>query len=177
MTAVACSCRVLAVGALAVAGCGDKKLDTGKLEGRPATGSRSRRGVEVGSVECPQRRRGQAGRHLHLQGDPTSGQTASVKVTQQDDKGNVNYQVGAAASGAPAGVVRPNGVHRGGAASGGLAPASASLRWAPLTASSVGRVPCTASCATSGEPRAEAVGSPGGGSALPWVVQAKQSRR
>jgi hypothetical protein len=85
---------LLAVGALTVAGCGDKKLDTGKLEGKIKTGIEKQAGVKIKSVKCPGNVKVKKGNTFTCKATTNSGQSASVKVTQQDDKGNVNYQVG-----------------------------------------------------------------------------------
>ena len=86
---------VLAVGALALAGCGDKKLDTDKLEGKIKDGIENQvSGVKIKSVDCPSDVKVKKGDTFNCKATTASGQTANVKVTQQDDKGNVNYQVG-----------------------------------------------------------------------------------
>jgi hypothetical protein len=85
---------LLAVGAFAVAGCGDKKLDTGKLEGKIKDGIEKQAGVKIKSVDCPGDVKVKKGDTFNCKATTNSGQSAKVKVTQQDDKGNVNYQVG-----------------------------------------------------------------------------------
>jgi hypothetical protein len=85
---------LLAVGAFAVAGCGDKKLDTDKLEGKIQDGIEKQAGVKIKSVDCPGDVKVKKGDTFNCKATTSSGQTANVKVTQQDDKGNVNYQVG-----------------------------------------------------------------------------------
>lgn len=86
---------VLALGALAFAGCGDKKLDTDKLEGKIKDGIEKQvSGVKIKSVDCPSDVKVKKGDTFNCKATTQSGQTANVKVTQQDDKGNVNYQVG-----------------------------------------------------------------------------------
>lgn len=85
---------LLAFGALAFAGCGDKKLDTGKLEGRIKSGIEKQAGVKIRSVDCPDDVKVKKGDTFNCKATTTTGQTAVVKVTQQDDEVNVNYQVG-----------------------------------------------------------------------------------
>lgn len=85
---------LLAAGALAAAGCGDKKLDTGKLEGKIRDGIQKQAGVKIKAVDCPEDVKVKKGDTFNCKATTTSGQTANVKVTQQDDEGNVNYQVG-----------------------------------------------------------------------------------
>jgi Domain of unknown function (DUF4333) len=85
---------LLAAGALAVAGCGDKKLDTDKLEGKIKDGIERQAGVKIRSVDCPDDVKVKKGNTFNCKATTTSGQTANVKVTQRDDEGNVNYQVG-----------------------------------------------------------------------------------
>jgi uncharacterized protein DUF4333 len=84
-----------AAGALAFAGCGDKKLDTDKLEGKIQDGIEKQvSGVKIKSINCPDNVKVKKGDTFNCKATTNSGQTANVKVTQQDDKGNVNYQVG-----------------------------------------------------------------------------------
>ena len=83
-----------AAAALAVAGCGDKKLDTDKLEGKIKDGIQKQAGVKVKTVDCPGDIKVKKGDTFNCKATTTSGQDANVKVTQQDDDGNVNYQVG-----------------------------------------------------------------------------------
>ena len=85
---------LLAAGALVAAGCGDKKLDTGKLEGKIKEGIEKQAGVKIKSVDCPDDVKVKKGDNFNCKATTTSGQTANVKVTQRDDEGNVNYQVG-----------------------------------------------------------------------------------
>jgi hypothetical protein len=85
---------LLAVVAFAVAGCGDKKLDTDKLEGKIKTGIEKQAGVKIKSIDCPSDVKVKKGDTFSCKATTNSGQSANVKVTQQDDKGNVNYQVG-----------------------------------------------------------------------------------
>ena len=84
----------LAVCLVAFAGCGDKKLNTGKLEGKIKDGIQKQAGVKIRTVECPGDVKVKKGDTFNCKATTRSGQTASVKVTQQDDEGNVNYQVG-----------------------------------------------------------------------------------
>jgi hypothetical protein len=85
---------LLAVGAFAVTGCGDKKLDTDKLEGKIQDGIEKQAGVKIKSVDCPSDVKVKKGDTFTCKATTNSGPKANVKVTQQDDKGNVNYQVG-----------------------------------------------------------------------------------
>ena len=86
---------VIAAGALAFAGCGDKKLDTDKLEGKIKDGIEQQvSGVKIKSVDCPSDVKVKKGDTFNCKATTNSGQSANVKVTQQDDEGNVNYQVG-----------------------------------------------------------------------------------
>jgi hypothetical protein len=85
---------LFAAGALAFAGCGDKKLDTGKLEGKIKDGIQKQAGVKIKSVSCPKDVKVKKGDIFNCKATTATGQTANVKVTQQDDKGNVHYQVG-----------------------------------------------------------------------------------
>jgi uncharacterized protein DUF4333 len=85
---------LLAAGALAASGCGDKTLDTGKLEGKIKDGIEKQAGVKIKAVACPEDVKVKKGDTFNCKATTSSGQTANVKVTQKDDEGNVNYQVG-----------------------------------------------------------------------------------
>ena len=84
----------LAVCLLALAGCGDKKLNTDKLEGKIQDGIEQQAGVKVKSVDCPSDIKAKKGDTFTCKATTTKGQTATVSVIQRDDKGNVRYQVG-----------------------------------------------------------------------------------
>ena len=85
---------LLVAGALGVAGCGDKKLDTGKLEGKIKDGIEKQAGVKIKAVDCPDDVKVKKGDTFNCKATTQTGQSANVKVTQQDDDGKVNYQVG-----------------------------------------------------------------------------------
>ncbi len=55
--------------------------------------------MKIASVDCPSDVKVKKGDTFNCKATTSSGQTANVKVTQQDDKGNVKYQVGLTASG------------------------------------------------------------------------------
>ena len=85
---------LLVAGALGVVGCGDKKLDTGKLEGKIKDGIEKQAGVKIKAIDCPDDVKVKKGDTFNCKATTRTGQSANVKVTQQDDEGNVNYQVG-----------------------------------------------------------------------------------
>jgi hypothetical protein len=80
--------------ALGFAGCGEKKLNTSKLEDKIKQGIEQQAGVKVKSVSCPGDVKIKKGATFNCRATTTSGQTAPVQVSQKDDKGNVTYQVG-----------------------------------------------------------------------------------
>jgi uncharacterized lipoprotein len=83
-----------AVALLGLTGCGTKKLNTGKLEGKIKDGIEQQSGVKVKSLSCPSDVKAKKGDTFNCKATTTGGQTATVKVTQKDDKGNVRYSVG-----------------------------------------------------------------------------------
>jgi len=86
----------LAAGAaLLFAGC-EKKLDTGKLEGKVKDGIEQQAKIKIKSVKCPSDVKVKKGNTFNCTATSVAGQKATVKVTQSDDKGNVRYEVGAA---------------------------------------------------------------------------------
>lgn len=86
---------LLAVGALLLAGCGTKRLNTDKLEGKIKQGIEQQAGVKVKTVNCPSNVKVKKGDVFTCTAETSTGQKARVTVTQRDDKGNVNYSVGA----------------------------------------------------------------------------------
>ena len=88
------ACLAALPAALVLTGCGDKKLDTDKLEGKIKDGIEKQTGVKVRKVDCPDDVKVKKGDTFTCKAITVTGQVANVKVTQQDDKGNVRYQVG-----------------------------------------------------------------------------------
>jgi len=86
---------LVAAGALLLAGCGTKRLNTNKLEGKIKNGIEQQAGVKVKSVNCPSDVKVKKGDVFTCTAETNTGQKAKVTVTQRDDKGNVNYSVGA----------------------------------------------------------------------------------
>ena len=83
-----------ACGTLILAGCGERRLDADKLEGKIKAGIEQQAGVKIRSVACPSNIKIKAGNVFTCKATTTAGETATVHVTQKDDKGNVNYRVG-----------------------------------------------------------------------------------
>jgi hypothetical protein len=83
---------VLVAAAIALAGC-TKKIDTSKAEQSIKAGldSKARRGITIASVRCPGDINVKKGNNFACTVTATNGRTASVKVVQTDDKGNVTY--------------------------------------------------------------------------------------
>lgn len=83
-----------AVTLLGLTGCGDKTLNTTKLEGKIKDGIEKQSGVKVKKLSCPSDVKAKKGDTFNCKVTTTGGQTATVKVTQKDNKGNVRYAVG-----------------------------------------------------------------------------------
>jgi hypothetical protein len=73
--------------------CGTQRLDTTKLEPKIESGIEQQTRVRIRSIECPQREI-KAGDTFTCKATAINGDTANVKVTQQDDKGNVRWRLG-----------------------------------------------------------------------------------
>jgi hypothetical protein len=84
---------LLAAAALAIGACGTGRLDTEKLEGRIQQRVEQQVGVKLKSVECPKDVQIRAGATFHCRAVTIAGDSASVRVTQRDDKGNVSYEL------------------------------------------------------------------------------------
>jgi hypothetical protein len=79
--------------ALVLTACGTK-LDMAKLSTSVSDGIKSQLGLEVASVNCPQEeRKAKAGDTFECEVTPKDGGKMTVKVTEKDDQGNVNWEV------------------------------------------------------------------------------------
>ena len=79
--------------ALALTGCGTK-LDMAKLSTSISDGIKSQLGIEVASVSCPQEERmAKAGDTFECEVTPKDGGKLTVKVTEKDDQGNVDWEM------------------------------------------------------------------------------------
>jgi len=75
-----------------LAGC-TSQLDTDKAEREIKKGIAEQTGVEVKSVECPDEVETEEGDTFECTAVAESGDEVSVKVTQTDDEGNVNWEL------------------------------------------------------------------------------------
>ena len=81
--------------ALLGTGCGDKNLNTSKLENEIKTRLERQVGLRISSVDCPGDVKVKKGDTFNCKLKTSAGQSATVRVTQTDDKGHVTYRVGA----------------------------------------------------------------------------------
>jgi outer membrane murein-binding lipoprotein Lpp len=81
-----------AVGALALAGC-STTVNTDDLEGQIAQELEAQAGVRARSVECPDDVAPEAGATFECTATAEDGSTATITVTQQDDQGNLSWEV------------------------------------------------------------------------------------
>lgn len=95
MTRIRLFLPVVAAGALVLGGCGAKRLNTDKLEGKIKQGIEQQARVKVKKVDCPSDVKVKQGDVFTCTAVTATGQKARITVTQRDDKGNVNYSVGA----------------------------------------------------------------------------------
>ena len=82
---------LLAAAALPVAGCGTKTIDTGKAESEIGKGVAQQTGAKGVKVDCPDDVDAKKGDTFDCDLSAAGGQKAKIKVTQQDDKGNVRW--------------------------------------------------------------------------------------
>ena len=87
------SVALVAGAALALGACGTARLDTEKVEGTIKRGVEQQVGIRLKAAECPEDIQIRAGHTFHCRVITTAGDSASVRVTQRDDKGNVSYQL------------------------------------------------------------------------------------
>jgi hypothetical protein len=71
----------------------DNKLDADKLELEVGRGIEEQTGIQVESVDCPDDVQIQAGDTFTCTVRAEDGSTAPVDVTQQDDEGNVTWEI------------------------------------------------------------------------------------
>jgi Domain of unknown function (DUF4333) len=84
---------VLAVVALATAGCGTSKLDTSRLEKDIKTGIADRTGLGIRSASCPDEVDAKKGATFSCAVVTEKGERATVEVTQEDAKGSVRWRL------------------------------------------------------------------------------------
>lgn len=68
-------------------------LDIDRIEQEIATGIEEQTGIAVTSVECPEDVEAEAGNNFTCTVTAEDGDTASVDVTQEDDEGNVRWNL------------------------------------------------------------------------------------
>lgn len=78
--------------ATAAIGC-TKTLDMDKLKGEVKSGISSQLGVQVKDVTCPENRTIKSGDVFECKATGQVGATFAVKITQTDDRGNVNWEL------------------------------------------------------------------------------------
>jgi outer membrane lipoprotein SlyB len=81
-----------AVAALALAGC-SATVDTDGLEGQIAQELEAQAGVRPTSVQCPDDVPAEAGATFECTATADDGSTATITVTQEDDQGNLSWEV------------------------------------------------------------------------------------
>jgi hypothetical protein len=86
--------RVAALAAtLVLAGCGEPVINTDELEGQIGAELRQQTGITPSSVSCPEDVPAQAGATFNCTVTADDGSTANVTVTQNDDQGNLSWEV------------------------------------------------------------------------------------
>jgi uncharacterized protein DUF4333 len=83
----------LALVAVAVAACGENKLDTERAESAIRAGITRQTGVKIASVRCPDDVEARQGDTFRCLARASNGQRARVEVTQRDDEGSVSWRL------------------------------------------------------------------------------------
>ena len=78
--------------AVLLAGC-TQVLDTGKIEEEIESGIEEQTDTSVESVDCPGERELQEGDTFECTATAPDGSSATVEVTQDDDEGNITWEV------------------------------------------------------------------------------------
>jgi hypothetical protein len=79
--------------ALGLSACGEQKLNTNKAESAIAQGITQQTGAQGVTVTCPDDVKVQAGNQFYCQAKAADGRQGRVRVTQKDDKGNINWKL------------------------------------------------------------------------------------
>jgi hypothetical protein len=87
--------RIAAVAVLAVAAAGcTKTLDTDGLEGELKSQLEAEMSTTIATVDCPADVEAKAGESFECTAeDEESGATFTIRVTQSDDQGNVDWEI------------------------------------------------------------------------------------
>jgi hypothetical protein len=83
---------LLLAGALLLVGC-QQHLDLDNLKGIVSQGIQDQLGLVVSSVECPEQVMIESGNTFDCTASPEGGGELAVKITQNDDEGNVTWEV------------------------------------------------------------------------------------
>lgn len=85
---------LVAVAAAALlGGCGEETLDTGQIEEEITPAIEEQTGTREVAVECPDDIEAEQGADFECDLTAQGGIEAKVKVTQEDDEGNVHWEV------------------------------------------------------------------------------------
>ena len=86
--------RLVAIAALALASAAcTKTLDTDGLEGELKSQIEEQTDSTISSVDCPADVEAKAGEVFECTAEEGSGATFTIRVTQRDDAGNVDWEV------------------------------------------------------------------------------------
>ena len=76
----------------ALAGCGEKTIDTGKAEREIDRTIEEQTGAAIRSVACPDDVEGRKGDTFDCQATGADGTRATIRVTQRDDEGGIGFR-------------------------------------------------------------------------------------
>ena len=84
---------VAATASFALAGCGEKTLDVSQIEEQITPEVESQTGAKDVQVDCPDDVEAEKGGTFECDLSAQGGIEASVNVTQEDDEGNVSWEL------------------------------------------------------------------------------------
>jgi hypothetical protein len=90
---VAAACPVLLLSLVLLTGCGDRTLDTSRLETQIGKTLADRTGFRITTVNCPNDVRAKKGGRFECTVTTTRNEHVRVSVVQDDDQGGVTWKL------------------------------------------------------------------------------------
>ena len=84
---------LVVIGAVAFAGCGETKLDAGDIESEVTPQVEEQTGTKDVTIDCSDDIEAEEGAAFECDITAQGGVEAKLKVTQEDDEGNVRWEV------------------------------------------------------------------------------------
>ena len=84
---------LVVIAAVALAGCGESTLDAGDIESEVTPQVEEQTGTKDVTIDCPDDIEAEEGADFECDITAQGGVEAKLKVTQEDDEGNVRWEV------------------------------------------------------------------------------------